>query len=118
MKIPMQMGGVESVNHTFSTGFSDVNNRTRIIRKGDTITAYICVKYNQNITNANSYPVLSFDASLVPVTAVFTVAQMLGTIFSLNVNEGDHTIRIAKIVGNDYEANKGIYGEISWHIGQ
>lgn len=108
----------QPVAFTLGEGITNSNDRTRIVRNGNVITAYIIATYNQDVTSGSvDVPILTLnDTSLAPSKQVFYPALSTDCILNVQVNVAGG-ISFSKMFGTKYTAGKGFFANISWNIG-
>ena len=114
MKIPMQ-GGVETLAFTPATGITNFNNRTRVVKSGNTVTAIISIKTSSAVTTTHMDVFTLDNTQLAPADSVYACAFCSGALIALTMNSsGKLSIQVAY---GTHSGTSGIFGEITWTVG-
>lgn len=115
MKIPMQVGGVETLAFTPATGITNFNNRTRVVKNGNTVTAVISIKTSSAVTSTAVDVFTLDDTRFAPSDTVYASGYTSGGLVSFAMTNAGKLV-IATVYGSHSGAS-GIFGEITWTVG-
>lgn len=116
MKIPVQMGGAESVAFTMASGVTNFSNRTRINKNGNVITANICVAPSEAVGQTEVDILTLTDASLAPGNSVGVAGTSNGALMQVTVYSSGRIGTLLRL-GTHGRENL-IYATLTWTVGK
>ena len=106
---------METLAFTPATGITNFNNRTRVVKSGNTVTAIVSIKTSSAVTTT-PIDVLTLDKTqFAPNDSAYACAFCSGGLLALTMSSsGKLSIQMAS---GTHSGTAGIFGEITWTVG-